>query len=174
MKKCCTEIMKNIKDLEKRKFDLVDFEKRNDCDVYLSNEKRIPSNYDYEKVKKELKSIDDSIRYLKGVLSKANIETKLEGYDMNICEGLIYLSQLNNTLAYLKIQANRDELSRRTPYTSRNDVVEYKKVRYDLAKAKSDYKKTLEEVYNIQMAIDRSNLNNYIEVDESKINLESI
>ena len=93
---------------------------------------------------------------------------------MNICEGLIYLSQLNNTLAYLKIQANRDELSRRTPYTSRNDVVEYKEVRYDLAKAKSDYKKTLEEVYNIQMAIDRSNLNNYIEVDESKINLESI
>ena len=174
MKKCCTEIMKNIKDLEKRKDDLVDFEKRNDCDIYLSNEKKIPSSYDYEKVKNEIKALDNTIRYLKGLLAKANIETKLEGYDMNVCEGLVYLSQLNNALTYLKIQANRDQISRRSVYSSRNEIVEYKEVRYDLKKAKSDYKKTLEEVYSIQMAIDKSNLSNFIEIDESKLNLESI
>ena len=171
MKMCCTEIMKNIKDLEKRKSQLVDFERRNDCDTYLSGEKVVSTPYSYEDTKKELSQIDSVIRYLKVSLAKSNIETILDDFNISISEGLIYLSQLNKALYDLQIQASRDELTRKTAYARRDDVVEYTKIKYDLNKAKEVYKKTLQTIYKLQMAIDRSNLLTYIDLDENKLKI---
>ena len=90
----------------------------------------------------------------------------LEDFDMSVSEGLIYLSQLSESLNRLKFQVTRDELTRVTPYGSKRDIVEYHSLNYDLAKAKKDYDKLVQEINNLQMSIDRCNLNNYIDVED--------
>lgn len=166
MKICATKIMKIIKNLEKRKEEVILFERRNDVETFLSDEKRIPTKYNYNKVKSEISSLDTKTRKLKTILAKANIETMLEDFDMSVSEGLIYLSQLSESLNRLKTQVTRDELTRVTPYGSKRDIVEYHSLNYDLAKAKKDYDKLVQEINNLQMSIDRCNLNNYIEVED--------
>ena len=101
--------MKIIKNLEKRKEEVILFERRNDVETYLSDEKRIPTKYNYNKVKSEIATLDTKTRKLKTILAKANIETMLEDFDMSVSEGLIYLSQLSKSLNRLKTQVKRDE-----------------------------------------------------------------
>lgn len=166
MKICATQIMKIIKNLEKRKEEVILFERRNDVEIYLNDEKRIPSIYNYDQVKDEIGALDTKIRKLKTVLAKTNIETMLKDFNMSISEGLIYLSQLSDSLSRLKTQTMRDELTRFTPYGNKRDLVEYHSLNYDLTKAKSDYNKLVKEINNLQMSIDRCNLNNFIEVED--------
>ncbi len=166
MKICATQIMKIIKNLEKRKEEVILFERRNDVETFLSDEKRIPTKYNYNKVKSEIATLDTKTRKLKTILAKTNIETMLEDFDMSVSEGLIYLSQLSESLNRLKTQVTRDELNRVTPYGSKRDIVEYQSLNYDLSKAKKDYDKLVHEINNLQMSIDRCNLNNYIEVED--------
>ena len=76
MKKCNTEIMKEIKKLESEKSSWVCHE-RNNCTVsYMSNEDPLIPDYDYNDTTESLKWFDDEIRRLKGLLAYSNATTK--------------------------------------------------------------------------------------------------
>ena len=106
MKKCNTELMKEIKKLEERKDELLKFE-REQCKVtYINKESKIDNNYDYESINNEIDSIDLEIRKIKKILAYSNATTIVPEYNMTIGECIIFLAQLNNKKNKLQLMAN--------------------------------------------------------------------
>lgn len=162
MKKCNTELMKEIKNLTAKKDELLSYEERESLSTYSENEKIIPSTYSYEEVNEKINKIDSEIRHIKQLLAYANATVIVEGFDMTIAEALVYLAQAQYKLQRLATLKNRAPLTRQaTNY--RNATVEYTKTNYDVAKAQKDYDETYDLIQKLQIAIDRTNLNNVIE-----------
>jgi hypothetical protein len=69
-------------------------------------------------------------------------------------------------LGILKSLSNRQTKTRNTTYSGE---VEYTEVTYDIELIKSYYKGTNDRVSQLQMAIDRCNLNPVIEVNEEAL-----
>lgn len=166
MLKCNTEIMKEIKTLEQDKKDLIDFERTNHYYTYLKGEEPIINGYNYFKSREDISKIDSRIRYLKGLLAYSNATTILNGFDMTIGEALIYLAQLNNEKDLIKALADNKQLTRTSVGSYANPQVQYTELEYDANIAKEDYKNITDKIYKLQLAIDRTNLTNQIEVSD--------
>lgn len=162
MKKCNTELMKEIKKLEERKNELLKFE-REQCKVtYINQESKIDNNYDYESINNEIDSIDLEIRKIKKHLAYSNATTIVPEYNMTIGECIIFLAQLNNKKTKLQTMANAVKINRIS--STYNSKVEYEEILYDIDKVKADFNKVVDDINQLQMAIDRCNLCNLIEI----------
>lgn len=71
MKVCHTEAMKLIKELEKQKDELIEFEDRNSTVSYKEGETPIDSGYAYETTREQIRAIDDRIRAVRTALGRA-------------------------------------------------------------------------------------------------------
>ncbi len=162
MKKCNTEIMKDIKNLTMKKAELLDYEQRECLTTYAENEKPIVSEYDYVELSKKIDEIDDNIRHLKQLLSYANSTVIVEGFDMTIAEALVYLAQLQSKKSRLNQLKNRAPLTRESA-NYRSAVVEYTKTNYDVTIVQKEYDEVVDKIQKLQMAIDRTNLTNMID-----------
>lgn len=160
MKKCHTEIMKEIKKLEEVKETLLNEESDNCIVTYLQKETPINTGYDYNLTNIKIDECDKEILRLKSLLTKANVETKVEGFEMTISEALVYLAQLNEKLKRLSYLVNLKPLKRSTGYDS---VPEFTKIVFDREKVLNDYEEVRNLIPKLQMAIDRTNLNHMIE-----------
>lgn len=160
MKKCHTEIMKEIKKLEEVKETLLNEESDNCIVTYLQKETPINTGYDYNLTNIEIEECDTEILRLKSLLTKANVETNVEGFEMTISEALVYLAQLNEKLKRLSYLVNLKPLKRSTGYDS---VPEFTKIVFDREKVLKDYEEVRNLIPKLQMAIDRTNLNHMIE-----------
>ena len=94
MKKCNTQIMKEIKKLQEEKIKLLEKDRTTQYVTYATEEELIDVSYDYEKMSNNLDWYDNEIRRLKVLLANSNNTTIVEGFDMNLNEALIYLAQL--------------------------------------------------------------------------------
>ena len=160
MKKCNTEIMKEIKKLEEVKETLLNEESDNCIVTYLQKETPINTGYDYNLTNIKIEECDTEILRLKSLLTKANVETNVEGFEMTISEALVYLAQLNEKLKRLSYLVNLKPLKRSTGYDS---VPEFTKIVFDREKVLKDYEEVRNLIPKLQMAIDRTNLNHMIE-----------
>lgn len=162
MKKCNTEIMKEIKKLESDKASWVCHE-RNNCTVsYMSNEDPLIPEYDYKDTTESLKWFDDEIRRLKGLLAYSNATTIVDGFNMTINEALVYLAQLNEREKRLNYLISFKPISRKT--IGIDGKIEFTKILFDQEDALKRHTATKNEIMQLQMAIDRTNLTNFIEV----------
>ena len=101
------------------------------------------------------------MRRIKHVISKANCEIIIDGFGISICEGLILLAQYRKEYDRLSRLAGRDQVTRRiTP----NGVLEYTECLYDVKQAAQAQKDLNATIGKLQVAIDRANLVNEIEV----------
>lgn len=160
MKKCHTEIMKEIKKLEEIKEILLSEESDNCVVTYLQKETPINTGYNYDETNKKITECDNEILRLKSLLTKANAKTKVEGFDMTINEALVYLAQLNEKLKRLSYLVNLKPLKRTTGYDS---TPEFTKIVFDREKVLKDYEEVRNLIPRLQMAIDRTNLNHMID-----------
>ena len=160
MKKCHTEIMKEIKKLEEVKETLLNEESDNCIVTYLQKETPINTGYDYNLTNIKIEECDTEILRLKSLLTKANVETNVGGFEMTISEALVYLAQLNEKLKRLSYLVNLKPLKRSTGYDS---VPEFTKIVFDREKVLKDYEEVRNLIPKLQMAIDRTNLNHMIE-----------
>lgn len=161
MKKCYTEIMKEIKRLEGEKDSWVTHE-RNNCRVsYMTDEEPIMPNYDYVETSEALLEYDNRIRKLKGLLAYANATTIVEGFDMTINEALIYLAQLNVRVKRYDYLISFQKMTRKT--VGIDGKIEYTKILYDQEDAGRKLEEAKSEVIQLQMAIDRTNLTSFID-----------
>jgi hypothetical protein len=161
MKKCNTELMKELKVIQ----ELINFSQRNEerkCVITYTQQDRseLENDYDYEVARKELEKLQNEERKIKNLLAISNATTKVIGYDITIAESLVYLAQLSQNKALLSKMAGREKLSRRTTYSGDS---EYTKACYDIKKAQADLADVNREIAKLQMAIDRTNLNNIID-----------
>lgn len=161
MKVCHSEAMKKIKELEEQKNLLVYYE-NNRCTVsYKEGEEKTPSKYDYAKTRKDIEKIDSEVRAIKHALAVANCTVKVDDFDMTIGEALVYLAQLNAEYRRLDNLTDREKLSRRLTV---NGVIEYTECLYEPEKVEKDQKALYAKICKLQVAIDRANLNNYLDI----------
>ncbi|MDE5602211.1 MAG: hypothetical protein K2J16_06920 [Clostridia bacterium] len=160
MRMCNSEAMKRIKELEDQKQKLIYSERMRSKVSYKEDEEKKPSNYDYELTRSKIADIDCEVRKIKHALAKANCTVMVDDFDMTIGEALVYLAQLNSELARLNELSLEEKLSRRI---TANGVLEYTECLYSPEKAEKDWHEMRAKIFKLQVAIDRANLNNFIE-----------
>lgn len=161
MKKCNTEIMKEIKKLEEYKIALLNNE-RSSCTVtYALDEEPLESDYNFDLIDEKIEWYDNEIRRLKGLLAHSNVTTIVEGFNMTISEALIYLAQLKQKENRYDFLLSKKKLTRTSGYGDR--MVEFTKILYDQDKIYDECAKLKEIIAQLQMAIDRTNLTNMID-----------
>ena len=102
-------------------------------------------------------------RKIRNLLSIFNTKTLVIGYDFNINEGLVRLAQLKEEIKVLTNLARKSQYESTTNYRN-NEVIIYK-VSYDIDEAKNYLRKVQKEMSALQVAIDKTNLNSQIEVE---------
>lgn len=75
MKKCNTQIMKEIKTLEEYRAKWIGIERANCTVSYLQGEEPVLPDYDYETTRANVDYLDNEIRRLKGLLAYSNVTT---------------------------------------------------------------------------------------------------
>lgn len=161
MKVCNSEAMKKVKALEEELNKLRFNETQNSMISYKEGEKKIKVDYDYSKTRKEIERINAEIRKIKNALAVANSTFKIDDFGITIGEALVYLAQLNSEYNNLSQLASRNKISRRI---TQNGVLEYTECTYDTDEAKKDQKEVFAKIGKLQVAIDRANLNCFIEI----------
>ncbi len=160
MKICLSEGMKRVKELNERKSVILIDELRRMQVSYKEGEQPVQVDYDYAKTREEVKSIDDEVRKIRHLTALANC-TAMTDEGCTISEALVLLAQLNAEKARVERLAAAEKLTRRiTP----NGVLEYTVCNYEPAAAAADCAELRSRIYRLQLAIDRANLNTFIEV----------
>ena len=161
MKLCNAEVIKKIKDLEEQKQEILSDEQKNCTVTYQTETDMIDTGYDFDKTRKAVENLNKEIMKLKHALNISNSTVIVEEFGLTIGECLIYMAQLNNEKGVLERLSRILSKSRVTLY---NGVVEYTVTNYDVETCKSKLNIIKETVRRLQLAIDRVNLNNMIEI----------
>ena len=161
MKVCHTQAMKMIKEYEEQKRILLMREDNYSQVSYKEGEKKIASDYNYNAVRKAFKKLDSEVRKMRAALAEANCRVVVDDFEITIGEALVMLAQMQSERQHLEGMANSVQLSRRL---TQNGVIEYTECLFDVAKVKQDVSELRQKISNLQVAIDRANLTNYIEL----------
>jgi hypothetical protein len=121
----------------------------------------IDTGYDFEKTRTAVESLNKEIMKLKHALNVSNSTTIVDEFGLTIGECLVYMAQLNNEKNVLERLSRNRSKSRTTLY---NGTVEYTVTNYDVEVCKDKLNAVKETVRKLQLAIDRVNLNNMIEI----------
>ncbi len=162
MKMCHSEVIKYIKELENQKTMLLHKEEINSVYVYQTTDSVIVPEYDYETTRKQLDDLDVRIRRLKHILSVANCTVEVEGFGVTIGEALVMLAQYQNKAQTLERMASRQQKIQSSSFAGKMEITE---CNYDVAQVARDYEKLRLVISKLQVAIDRANLINTVEVD---------
>lgn len=161
MKVCNAEAMKMIKELEEEKRMLIYNEDYRSTVSYKEGETKGAATYEYQKTRERVAGLDSEIRRIRFAIAKANCEIMVDGFDITISEALVLLAQLRGEYEQLKKLSGRMQISRRITTTG---VVEYTECLYDVAQVEQEQKALNRKIGKLQVAIDRANLTNVIEV----------
>ena len=163
MKVCNAEIIKIIKDLEEKKQDNLALELRTSVVRYQTSEDRIKTDYDFTATRNKIAELNSEIRRLKHLLNISNATVIIEEFEMTIGECLVYMAQLNNEKAVLDRMSNMDPKTRYSTGAIGGGI-EYAELEYDIGECKAKFNEVKETVRKLQLAIDRINLTNMIEI----------
>ena len=161
MKVCHTQAMKMIKEYEEQKRVLLMKEDNYSQVSYKEGEKKIASDYNYKTVRESVKKLDDEVRKIRTALANANCKVMVDDFQITIGEALVLLAQMQSERQHLESMANNVQLTRRL---TQNGVIEYTECLYDVSKIKQDVSELRQKINKLQIAIDRANLINYIEL----------
>ncbi|MCM1546199.1 MAG: hypothetical protein NC033_04095 [Clostridiales bacterium] len=161
MKMCNSEAMKAVRELEEKKRNILIVENGRSRIAYKEGEKKVLTNYDYAKTRKDIAEIDGRIRKIKHALAVCNCTAKIDDFNITIGEALVYLAQLNAEYSQLGGLGAYNKLSRRI---TANGVLEYTECLYEPDEVIKEAEELHAKICKLQVAIDRANLTNYIEV----------
>ena len=162
MKMCNAEILKKIKILEQKKGEVLCLEIRTHQVSYQEEKDRFDYGYSFSKTRETVCDIDNEIRKLRHLLNISNATTTVPEFSMTLGECLVYLAQLNRELSIVSSMAKKEPITTTTTFGGK---VEYKSLNYDKdeCQVKADWLQTT--IAQLQIAIDRTNLTNMIEVE---------
>ena len=167
MKKCNTELMKELKAVQIELEDLIDEANTKNTVSYFEGEEEVEKDFDYESFIKKMNDLKEKERKLKTLLAYSNATTKLVGMEeMTIGEGLIKLAQLSSELKVLSGYKTRKQIVKsikHATFEGDKDRVYVTEHLYDPNKVDEDIKTLQREISHLQVAIDRTNLTNLID-----------
>ena len=161
MKICHMEAMKEIKALEEEKTVILQNERLSNKISYKEGEDKVDTGYSYENTRKRVEEIDAQVRKIRSALALANCTVILDGFDTTIGEGLVLLAQLNAEYERLEDMASERQVCRRI---TANGVLEYTECLYDVSLVAKEQQALRRKISSLQVAIDRANLLNLIEI----------
>ena len=161
MKMCNSEAMKAVKELEEKKKNVIYTEDYRSRISYKEGEEKVLTKYDYAQTRAEIAEIDGHIRKIKHALAVCNCTAVVDDFGITIGEALVYLAQLNVEYRQLNSLKDYPRLARRI---TANGVLEYTECLYDPEEVVKDLEALHAKIGKLQVAIDRANLTNYIEV----------
>lgn len=159
---------KLLRSLEEEKEYWLNKEETSSFYVASIQETPVIPEYNYEEVAKEISVIDEKIATIKHTLNLTNALAKVKVIDeeMSVDTILIKMAQLNKRKAILDQMRKQLPKSRQdSGYMSRNTVIEYRYINYDLDLIKKEYEIISEKIMQMQMALDKYNQTVEIEVD---------
>ena len=161
MKLCNAEVIKKIKDLEEQKQEILLNEQKNCTTTYQTETDMIDTGYDFDKTRTAVENLNKKIMRLKHTLNVSNSTVIVEEFGLTIGECLVCMAQLNNEKIVLERLSRNQSKSRTTLY---NGTVEYTDTNYNVEVCKDKLNGIKETIRKLQLAIDRVNLNNMIEI----------
>jgi hypothetical protein len=162
MQMCNAEIMKKVKLLEQNKSDVLTEESRSHQVTYQNEKDRFDYGYSFAKTRDKISALDAEIRKLKRLLNLSNATTIVPEFSMTLGECLVYLAQLNREMSTVSGMARKQDKTTNSTY---GGVVEYTVLNYDKAECQEKLEWLKDTVAQLQIAIDRTNLTNVIEVE---------
>ena len=162
MKMCHSEVIKYIKELESKKHVVLRFESNNCTYTYQDENAKIVPKYSYKDTRKAVDILDTKIRKLRHALAVANCTVMVDEFNVTIGEALVMLAQYQNKCDLLSEMSSRQQISQRSSYSGKMDVT---CCNYEVSTALKDYESLRLVISRLQVAIDRANLTNYVEVD---------
>lgn len=162
MKMCNAEILKKIILLEQNKSDVLSEESRIHQVTYQEEKDRFDYGYNFGKTRETVETLDAEIRKLKHLLNVSNATTSVPEFDMTLGECLVYLAQLNKELGRVSGMAKKEPMRSGTTYGGK---VEYTVINYDREEAVTKTDWLQNTIAALQIAIDRTNLTNMIEIE---------
>ena len=165
MKYTSAELSKELKKLRSLRAMLLDKEIKTSvfhCAVGENAEELRPA-YDYQATQDELDRLNDSILAIRHALNVFNATTEVEG--LTIDRILIRLPMLQEKRAKLETMAGRLERERVSYYRSTGDIIDYEVRNYDPEQVMANLAEVSEEISRLQMALDKVNMTELIEVD---------
>ena len=164
-------VNKMLRSLEEDKAFWVNKEAASSTYVVANNEEPVVPEYDYAEVAATIAEIDEKIAIIKHALNVSNATAKVLVGDeeMSIDTILIKMAQLNKRKAVLdhmrkQLPKARVEVEQHF-YMSRNSVLEYRYINYDLELIKKEYESVSAKIMEMQMALDKYNQTVQFECD---------
>ncbi len=120
--------------------------------------------YSYERTRDELNEIERKIRQVKHSISLFNLTHEVEGFGMTADQLLVYIPQLKQKKSKLGRMARRLPKTRQTP-SNRSNIIEYEYANYDIEQVKMDYLAACDELTRAQLALEKLNTTETMEID---------
>ena len=118
------------------------------------------TGYSYKDNRQRIDEIHEKESRIRSALAKFNAYTHVEGMDYTIAEALVVISQLKDEIKVLQELAERPEIYTETGY--RGESTTYK-INYQQGVVMDDLKRLHQQLTDIQMAVDRTNLTAEVE-----------
>ena len=118
--------------------------------------------YSYGQTQSALAAVEQKIRLAKHALNVFNATHTVPGFPLTVDEMLIYLPQLNERKMKLSQMAN--VLAKTRLSTGDGSIIEYEYANYDLEQVRADLLKTGDELIRAQLALDRLNQTELMEI----------
>lgn len=161
MKMCNTEVIKKIKELEERKQEIIADEINKCMSTYQTETDKIDTGYNFKETRDAIARINAEVLKLKHALNIVNSTVIVPEFNMTVGESLVYMAQLNNERAILERMARNIAKTRHTVF---NGTVEYTVTNYDVNECKMLLGEIKATIVQLQLAIDRVNLSNIIDL----------
>ena len=120
--------------------------------------------YDYSETQNTIDNLEKQIRNIKHRLNIFNTTTVIPEFNITVDEMLVLIPQLNKRKAKLSDMMSKLPKSREENYASRNNIIDYRYINYDLNTVEEDYKKVTETLSSAQTALDKVNSTLTIEI----------
>ena len=166
MKYTSAEANKLLKGIEARIDDLKSKEKKSRSFHAASTEdpEALRPEYEFEETQQQIAALENQVRMVKHAINMFNVTHAVPGFDgLTIDQALVYLPQLSNRVSKLKSMAAA--LPRERVVSFGSNIIDYEIANYDIAEAEQMYRSEQENLRKLQIAIDRANSDETMEID---------
>lgn len=129
------------------------------------DESKVRPDYDYRDTQRQILDVESKIRTVKHAINCFNTTHQVPGFDLTIDEMLVYIPQLKARAEKLEAMAGRLPRERYSEGYTASNFIEYTIANYDPETAKKDFQMVSDELSRAQLALDKVNLTETMDID---------
>lgn len=154
---------KTIKNLNAEIDGLLNAEKLGRTYSHAPNETPTIPDYSFSLTQSRLNDLRSKVAVLRHAINQFNLNTKLDGFDMTVDEGLGYMSVLNQEKKRLLALSSIPETERRREFGGKEPDIVHRN--FNIAEVQVAYREVCGELMRIQQALNVANLTKEFEVN---------